>query len=304
MCRLLAGLSIGLMVATLLETSGWLAALARAGRPVCRAAHLGSMASSAFVLAVVSPSAANALLGESFDKGELGRTELLAANLLCGLPSYVAHLPTVFLLLYPVLGTAAISYVGVTFAAACMRTAAVVLWARHALPATPAESVAVSATPGHAAWRTVLAKGFSRFKKRLIKLVCYTTPVYVAIFLATKYGMFAALEHWLGTHLGWLPILNPEAAGIVLLQLVAEMGATLGAAAAVLNAGQLTSHEVVVAMLVGSVLATPLRALRHQLPSYAGFFRMGQAIRLVAVNQGLRAVSMVAALAVYMLGVR
>ena len=45
--------------------------------------------------------------------------------------------------------------------------------------------------------------------------------------------------------------------------------------------------------MVGNILSTPMRAVRHQLPSYTGFFRPALALRLILANQGLRAASMV-----------
>ena len=50
---------------------------------------------------------------------------------------------------------------------------------------------------------------------------------------------------------------------------------------------------VVLALMVGNILSTPMRAVRHQLPSYTGFFRPALALRLILANQGMRAASMV-----------
>jgi len=46
---------------------------------------------------------------------------------------------------------------------------------------------------------------------------------------------------------------------------------------------------VVLALLVGNILSTPMRALRHQLPAYSGLFRPRLALRLILANQTLRA---------------
>ncbi|MCL2123754.1 MAG: hypothetical protein FWH34_06645, partial [Desulfovibrionaceae bacterium] len=93
--------------------------------------------------------------------------------------------------------------------------------------------------------------------------------------------------------------LKPQALGIIVLHLAAEMGAALSAAGSVFNAGGLTASEVVLALLVGNIVSTPMRAIRHQLPSYAGFFTPVLALELVLVNQTLRAVSMVCAAWLY-----
>ena len=96
----------------------------------------------------------------------------------------------------------------------------------------------------------------------------------------------------MANHAGWLSFLKPQAMSIVVLHLAAELGAALSAAGSVLNTGGLDSRDVVLALLVGNILATPMRAIRHQLPSYSGFFRPALALKLVLTNQGLRALSL------------
>lgn len=93
-------------------------------------------------------------------------------------------------------------------------------------------------------------------------------------------------------HMEWLAFLKPQAMGIIVLHLAAELGAALGAAGSVLQTGGLEARDVVLALMVGNILSTPMRAIRHQLPAYAGFYRPALALRLILANQGLRAVSM------------
>lgn len=59
-----------------------------------------------------------------------------------------------------------------------------------------------------------------------------------------------------------------------------------------LQTGGLEARDVVLALMVGNILSTPMRAIRHQLPAYAGFYRPALALRLILANQGLRAASM------------
>ena len=86
--------------------------------------------------------------------------------------------------------------------------------------------------------------------------------------------------------LSWL---NPKAVGIVLLHVTTEFSAGLAAASALLADNSLTYNEVVIALLVGNILSTPIRALRHQLPYYTGIYSPGLAIQLVAISQFTRA---------------
>ena len=73
----------------------------------------------------------------------------------------------------------------------------------------------------------------------------------------------------------------------------------MAAAGSLLHGGGLGTPEVVLALLGGNVLSTPMRGLRHQLPSYAAYYPTALAIKLIVINQGLRALSMIAMTAVY-----
>lgn len=300
MLRLLLGLALGLLIANILECLNWMRHLARVAGPLARAAHLRPAAAAAFSAAFFSPAAANALLAESHNKGEMSSNELLLANLFNSLPAYLVHAPSIFLLTWPVMGAPALVYVGLTLLAAACRTLLTLLAARMVLPPPPAdrtERLPEEQAPPH--WRTALRKAWSRFQRRVPRLACFTVPVYVLMYILQQYGFFHAMERWLAANVAWLAFLKPQAMGIVALHLAAELGAALSAAGSVLHTGGLSPRDVVLALLVGNILSTPMRAMRHQLPSYAGFFRPAQALRLILSNQGLRALSLAAVTVAY-----
>lgn len=302
MLRLLTGLATGLLVANLLEALNWTRHLAGLAAPLARLAHLRDVAGAAFSMAFVSPAAANALLAESRDKGEISDRELMLANLFNSLPAYLVHTPTILLLTWPVLGTPALLYVGLTLLAAVGRTLLTVGAARLLLPPPPEGCVACLLEGRKSAtWREALHKAWKRFKRRLPKLIYFTVPVYVIMYLLQQHGFFQVAERWMTNHAQWLSFLKPQAMGIIVLHLAAELGAALSAAGSVLNTGGLDAREVVLALLVGNILSTPMRAVRHQFPSYAGFFRPVMALKLVAANQGLRAASMICVAVLYYL---
>ena len=291
--RLLLGLCVGLLLANLLEALRWTRHLARLATPLARAAHLRDVAGAAFSLAFVSPVAANGLLSESHQKGEIDGRELMLANLFNSFPAYLVHTPTIFLLTWPVLGWPAVVYVGLTLLAAVGRTGLTIAFSRRLLPAPPQGCLAcTAAADGETGWRAAVRKAWKRFRRRVPKLVCFTVPVYIIMYLLQRYGLFTAAEEWLAMHMEWLAFLKPQAMGIIVLHLAAELGAALGAAGSVLQTGGLEARDVVLALMVGNILSTPMRAIRHQLPAYAGFYRPALALRLILANQGLRAVSM------------
>jgi hypothetical protein len=60
-----------------------------------------------------------------------------------------------------------------------------------------------------------------------------------------------------------------------------------------LQEGVITSKQAVMALLVGNVVAFPIRALRHQLPRLMGIFAPGLGLRILLLGQGFRIVSLI-----------
>jgi len=297
--RLLMGMALALLAANVLEALQWTRHLARLAAPLARFARLRAAAGAAFALAFLSPAAANGLLSQAHNEGTLTRKELMFANLFNSFPNFLVHLPTLFLLAWPVLGPPAASYAGLCLLAAAGRTFLTMLAARVFLPPLAHADHAPLPDAPRKSPREALQTAWERFHRRLPRLVYVTIPIYILMYLLQKHGYFEAAQSWLAEHADWLSFLKPQALGIIVLHLAAEMGAALSAAGSVFNTGGLTASEVVLALLVGNIVSTPMRAVRHQLPSYAGFFKPVLALELVLVNQALRAASMVCVACLY-----
>ena len=78
--------------------------------------------------------------------------------------------------------------------------------------------------------------------------------------------MRAAASH---VSLGLLPM---KAASVVMFSVAAEFTSGMAAAGALLQAGALTVPQTVIALVLGNIVATPVRALRHQLATNVGIF--------------------------------
>jgi hypothetical protein len=290
--RLLCSLALGLLVANLIEALNWTRFLARLAAPIIRLGHLKDVVGASFSMAFFSGLAANSLLSEAYSAGKLTDRELVLANLFNSLPTYFLHLPQMFFVTVPFLGPRPAGiYVGLTLLAALLRSVAILIYGRLALPPLPEGCVVCHLSDKAFSWGKALRKGFDRFRRRIRSMILFTVPIYVGIHYLTVYGLFAAMEKWLSTHLSFLSFMTPQAASIVMFQVVAEFTAGLAAAGAMLGAGDLTTRQVVLALLIGNILSTPMRAFRHQFPYYAGIFSPKTAVRLIVQNQILRAAS-------------
>ncbi len=299
LCRLLIFISIGLIVANLLESLNWTRRISALARPLIKFGHLSEQVGAAFSMAIVSGVAANTMLSEAYQKKQIDKKELILANLFNSLPTYFLHLPTVIVITLPLIKGAAFIYVGITLGAALLRTLSIVLFSRFLLPEPVDAAELAEPQPLKRDWPAIFAKTWKRFKRRMKKIIVFTVPIYIVIFIMNRLEFFATLESFLAERLDFIPFLTPQAMGIIALNVAAELTAGLAAAGALLQDGVMNYNEVVLALLIGNILSSPLRAFRHQLPYYAGIFKPRLAVELIVYNQSFRIISLIIAALCY-----
>ncbi|MFW5791308.1 MAG: hypothetical protein ACOCVU_01495 [Desulfohalobiaceae bacterium] len=292
--RLCLLISVGVLVGNLIEALHWTRGVARVASPLVRVGHLRDVSGASFSMAFFSGVTANTMLAEAYDSGRLTRRELVFSNLFNSLPTYFLHLPTTAFIVIPMIQQAALPYLSLTIGSALFRTLFILCVARVALPPRPDECVrCVLPEQAGMGWRGIVGKTWERFLQRIRKILLYTVPIYIAIYALNRAGFFSLLETATSEHLTFLSWLPPEALGIMVLQITAEFTAGLATAGALLDAGTLTVKEVVLALILGNVLSSPMRAFRHQFPYYAGIFKPRLAMILITYNQSLRVGSLV-----------
>jgi hypothetical protein len=293
-------ITIGLFIANFIESLNWTHRLATFARPLIRIGRLSEITGASFSVAFFSGVSANTMLAEAYDKGLMSKKELILANLFNSLPRFFLHLPTTFFLTAPLIKMGALFYVGLTFSAAILQTILVVLGGRMLLPASD-RGYEAAAPPQNAktSWKTAFTKSIRRLKKRIGKILLFMVPVYLLFFLFNRYGLFTRMEEFIADRAWFLSWLNPQSLGIVVLQVTTEFSAGLAAASVLLAENSLTYKEVVLALLVGNILSTPIRAIRHQLPYYTGIYSPQLALQLVGLSQMARAFCVILVAVVY-----
>ncbi len=292
--RLVFFVSLGLMLGNLIESLNWTHGIARLASPLVRIAHLSDITGASFSMAFFSAVTANTMLSEAYEQQKITKQELIFANLFNSLPTYFLHLPTLFFLAVPLIKNVAFIYVGLTLFAAFLRTLCILVVGRVVLPGNKEHCVTCRLTENRvSSLAQAFQKAWGRFQKRIKRILVFTVPIYTAVFILNRFGMFALLEEWLARHVKLLAWLHPESLGVVALQLTAEISAGLAAAGALLDNGSLDTRQVVLALLAGNVLSSPMRAVRHQFPFYAGVFQPKLATELIAYNQIFRTGSII-----------
>ena len=295
--RLLGFLAVGLLLGQAVESSGWAARLAVLARPLMRWGRLGDESGAAFTAAFLSATTANAMLMTFHQEGKLSRREMWLSYLVnSGLPVFLLHLPTTFFIVVPITRSAGIAYLAIQLVSACMRSLGFLLVSRLAFPAREAGASSLQKPPAAKG----MAKGIlEKFRRRFTRVVFYAVPIYVLIFAVNQQGFFDwvrdAAAGWVSSE--FLPV---EAASVVVFSIAAEFTSGIAAAGALLDAGALSTEQTVLALILGSIVATPIRAIRHQLPGHAGIFSPRLGLQLLVTSQVMRIASLVAVTAVYL----
>ncbi len=291
--RLMLFIAVGLAAGQIIEAAGWTGTLGRLGAPLFRFARLGPHCSAAFSTAFVSGASANALLYDFWQEGKINRFQLIMTNLANQLPAFFLHLPTTVFIVLPLTGWAGGLYFLLTFAAAVLRLVLVLLWGRWH-PAAEADSLITGQAPdgAHNKSAAVIDTIRRKLPRRLMSVATYVLPIYVAVFLLSSLGFFDWTRQWLAR---WVvtSFVPAESLSLVVLSFAAEFTSGFAAAGALLQEGVLTVKQAVLALLIGNVVAFPIRALRHQLPRLMGIFAPKMGLQLLLLGQGARISSLV-----------
>ncbi len=293
--RLMLFITVGLAVGQIVEAAGWTRALSVVARPLFRFGNLGNRCSAAFTTAFFSGVAANAMLLEFYQEGKISRAQLFLTNFVNQLPAYFLHLPTTFFIVIPLTGWAGALYFLLTFLATVIRTAGFLLFG-HLRPdlALKDDGEAVSGRTGRKKPDESIRAGVRRkLPGRVMNIAVYVVPIYIFVFLINAAGFFKAaqtlLSDWVVT--AFMPV---EALSMVILSFAAEFTSGFAAAGALMDAGVLTTKQTVLALLIGNVVAFPIRAIRHQLPRYMGIFSPKMGAQILLMGQGFRVASIIA----------
>ncbi len=294
--RILGIMSISLTLSAIVEAMGWYRLVVRISSPLIKHVRLSQWSAVAFSTAFLSGIAANTFLWNAFKDGHIKKREMYVATLLnLGLPSYALHLPTTMAITVSLVGKAGLIYVIVTFFAALIRTISVLTAGIFLLPEPDEKTITSLGNEPVTNRNEQVKKLLKRYLMyRLPRIAKYTVPIYVIVVSLGQMNFFNWLQNTTASFFS-TDILPVKGVSVVVFSIMAEFTSGAAAAGAMLSQGILQVKETVIALLIGSIMAAPVRALRHQLPSYLGIFTPSTGTAILLMGQGLRITSVLAA---------
>ena len=296
-------ITIGLVAGQMIEAAGWTKKLAIVAAPLFRFGNLGERCSAAFTTAFFSGAAANAMLAEFYNEGKISRKQLFLSNFVNQAPAFFLHLPTTFFIVIPLTRWAGALYFLLTFTAMVFRCALFLIYGHFQKDMrTNGNEYKSDLTEKHShktkagVWASVRQK----LPGRITGIAIYVLPIYVAVYVINALGWFEMTRQWLAEYVTGV-FIPMESLSLVILSFAAEFTSGFAAAGALMDAGALTVKQTVLALLIGNIVAFPVRAVRHQLPRYMGIFAPKTGIQLLLMGQGFRVLSLMLAGVVYYL---
>lgn len=286
----------GLAAAEILTETGALKKISKIGHPLSRFAHLPESCGVAVVTAVVSPLAANAMLQNMRESGLITDRETFFASLMTGAlaplkETFTYHLPVIL----PALGFyAGAVYIGTLWLGTFAILLFVMIGGRFLLKN---RGIAWHDAAGLAATDTSspsLRNGIVRFLKRFCRIGGTFFVVTLIVFILMETGIMSSIESLimpLAKRLNLSSVILPAVAAYIASPIVG-----ISMMGSLLRNHTVTEHQVIVALLFGSIFMLPVLYLRFYLPQWISIFGLK-----LGMARGLTSASLVMAVRVIVL---
>ena len=277
---IIAGVCAICVVAGILEYRCWLHRIAKLARPLMRFSRLPGECALAFVASFASGNVAALMLAEKRNGGAITRREMILGALCNSIPPLFMFTGYLSLPVVGILGWAGVLYFAVTFSVMGAALLIFLVASRLLIEGRAAEWETFSASP--LPWRMVRQKVLIRTLGFLRRLLLLTVPFYLWTSCALRLGWldFTPPE-------SWSAFLSPGALA-VLGSRIGGLLAASGAAAELLNQGEISLSQLLIALLIGNILNGLTRLLRRGLPVSMGIYPRGDGALIATASVGTR----------------
>ena len=279
------GIVLGILAAELLIALGVMGRVAMIARPLISFSHLRDECAGAFVMAFVSPTAANAMLVDYQERGIIGKRELLLAALINSFPSILMHWRVLLPVYIPLLGLAGFLYFAILTFVGFVKTGIVMAAARALLPPLrdhEPEDGDENRAPHLSGIKAVLRETLHRAISPLRRILVVMIPTIFVVAVLMEAGVFDLISAWVEGIAPYLPV-PAEGLGIIAAHF-AHSFAAASAAAPIYAEGLITTEDLLITLLIGSLLSSIPRTIRWYGTSYVGIFgpRVGTEVMLLS----------------------
>ena len=278
---------LGVILAQLFIELRWLDKLSWLARPLARLGHLHPECAGTFVVAIISPTAGHSMLAKYHAENRIKRSELIIAAIVNALPGYIAQGRSVLPVTVPLIGLFGFVYYGMVLFADLVKSLLLLTVGRFILPERDSGDTGIekSSQRQRPELKQAFRNSLRSAGKTVPKILLTMIPVTFGVFVLIHLGIFEYAARHLGVVSRYFPI-PVESLPIVATRLISPVGAYT-VAGSLLAKGVLGGTDIVMALLVGTLLAT-VPNVRYLIPYYFGIFGPTIGMQLVIVSTAMR----------------
>ena len=295
---------IASFIGAIIEYRAWTRFIAFIALPIIKFGRLPSISAVSFITALFSQNAANTLISNSCQEGNMSHRQMFISALCNSFPAMVSHSLRILFPLLSLIGMAGVWYYSFTFGVGAAMTALFLLISRvltsreekHNKQPEPEneieDSTAASTIDKRIAdrysWNEVVKKSFKRTYRTLLRLLYITVPIYLLVIYMAKNHMFDFWNKIIPDSMQ--QILTPE----IMTVFSARIGGLLnaaGIASEFLHQNKIETWQIVVAFMIGNIITNPIRTVRRNLPMTMGIFPKTDGLLIVLILQSLRMIT-------------
>ncbi|SFM22903.1 nucleoside recognition domain-containing protein [Methanolobus profundi] len=270
---------IGTIIMDILVEMGWVKKLGFLASPVMRFGNLREELGVSFLTSFGSSAAGNSMIAKLHDDKYIDRKETIIATMVNSFPSSIVLSRDLLPVVVVLLGTTGLIYLGIVVLIGFLKTLIALVAARVLLePKTHGE---IHANIEKIPFRQAIKKASKRSGRSLKKIVLTMAVVSIIVFQLMETGIFDWVSSLMSN--SFLIRYVPAEGLPIVAGWFASNIAAYTIAGNLLTAEMLTPKDVILALIVGRILASVPR-IKSMLPYYAGIFSPRLGVRIMFVS--------------------
>ena len=253
------------------------------GKILVNYAHLPQQCITGILLSLVSSNSSNAAIRELYENKQINNKELYFSVIISSFFSSISHFPTIFIPLISILGWPGALFISIRILVSFLYMLTAILISRKVNPkidiSTPNEMKQFKINLD---LKKIFEVSLTRSKKLLKKITLIVMPMYILIAIHNYYKIFNQINFLLPAA---IKNILPSSSYLIIAAQFNHLLSGASIAAVMMQNQELSGKMVLITLLIGSVLSTPIRTIRHSLPGYIGILSPKKGIKLLLINQ-------------------
>ncbi|ADN36794.1 nucleoside recognition domain protein [Methanolacinia petrolearia DSM 11571] len=275
-------MAVGVFIAELIISFNITDKLSRFSRPITDYANLHPDCGISFMMAFVSPKAANAMLVKYEREGILSHKEMILAALMNSFPNIVMHWRYLLPVYIPLLGLTGLAYFLILTLVGFIKTFILVVSGRFLLKPRDYEICYVEENVKLSLGQHA-KKALNSSVEPLVHILKISIPVLVLVAALINTGVFDIIADNIQSLGSYFPI--PPAGFAIIAAQFGSFIAGASVASGLMISGTLTSEEIIITLIAGNILTSVTRGIRFYGSSYAAIFgpKTGAEIQILSI---------------------